>query len=76
MDYKMMNLTEEEAARIGGQILEIVPHEVDRDEEQFVLKVENDAGEIVGGCIVELYEYGWSRLYLNNLWVFLKSFIK
>ena len=69
MDYKMMNLTEEEAARIGGQILEIVPHEVDRDEEEFVLKVENDAGEIVGGCIVELYEYGWSRLYLNTLWV-------
>jgi GNAT superfamily N-acetyltransferase len=69
MDYKMMNLTEEEAARIGGQILEIVPHEVDREEEEFVLKVENDAGEIVGGCIVELYEYGWSRLYLNTLWV-------
>ena len=69
MDYKMMNLTEEEAARIGGQILEIVPHEVDRDEEEFVLKVENDAGEIVGGCIVELYEYGWSRLYLDTLWV-------
>ena len=69
MDYKMMNLTEEEAARIGGQILEIVPHEVDREEEEFVLKVENDAGEIVGGCIVELYEYGWSRLYLDTLWV-------
>lgn len=69
MDYKMMNLTEEEAARIGGQILEIVPHEVDREEEEFVLKVENDAGEIVGGCIAEAYEYGWSRLYLNTLWV-------
>ena len=69
MDYKMMNLTEKEAARIGGQILEIVPHEVDREDEEFVLKVENDAGEIVGGCIVELYEYGWLRLYLDTLWV-------
>ena len=69
MDYNMMNLTEEEAARIGGQILEIVPHEVDREEEEFVLKVENDAGEIVGGCIAQAYEYRWSRMFLDTLWV-------
>ena len=69
MDYKMMNLTEEEAARIGGQILEIVPHEVDRDEEEFVLKVENENGEIVGGCIAQAYEYHWSRMFLDTLWV-------
>ena len=69
MDYKMMNLTEEEAARIGGQILEIVPHEVDADEEEFVLKVENENGEIVGGCIAQAYEYRWSRMFLDTLWV-------
>ena len=69
MDYTIKDLTNEEAAYIGEKINEIVPREVGADEEEFVLKVENDAGEIVGGCIVELYEYGWSRLYLNTLWV-------
>ena len=69
MDYTIKDLTNEEAAYIGEKINEIVPHEVDADEEEFVLKVENDADEIVGGCIVELYEYGWSRLYLDTLWV-------
>ncbi|MBR7009660.1 MAG: GNAT family N-acetyltransferase [Oscillospiraceae bacterium] len=69
MDYKIENLTNEEAAYIGEQINEIVPQEVDADEEEFVLKVENEVGEIVGGCIAELYEYRWSRLYLNTLWV-------
>ena len=69
MDYTIKDLTNEEAAYIGEKINEIVPHEVDADEEEFVLKVENDAGEIVGGCIAEAYEYGWSRLYLNTLWV-------
>ena len=69
MDYTIKDLTNEEAAYIGEKINEIVPHEVDADEEEFVLKVENDVGEIVGGCIAEAYEYGWSRLSLNTLWV-------
>ena len=69
MDYKMMNLTKEEAARIGEKINEIVPHEVDADEEEFVLKVENENGEIVGGCIAQAYEYRWSRMFLDTLWV-------
>ena len=69
MDYKMMNLTEEEAAYIGEKINEIVPHEVDADEEEFVLKIENENGEIVGGCIAEAYEYRWSRMFLDTLWV-------
>ena len=61
MDYRIENLTEEEAAYIGERIREIVPHEVDADEEDFVLKIENETGEIIGGCIAEAYEYGWSR---------------
>ena len=69
MDYKMMNLTKEEAAYIGEKINEIVPHEVDADEEEFVLKVENENGEIVGGCIAQAYEYRWSRMFLDTLWV-------
>ena len=69
MEYKIENLTKEEIAYIGEKIDEIVPHEVDADEEEFVLKVENENGEIVGGCIAQAYEYRWSRMFLDTLWV-------
>ena len=69
MDYKIENLTKEEAAYIGEKINEIVPREMDKVKEEFVLKVENDAGEIIGGCIAEAYEYHWSRVLLEELWV-------
>ena len=69
MDYKNGDLTKEEAAYIGEKINEIVPREVDADEEEFVLKVENENGEIIGGCIAEAYEYHWSRVLLEELWV-------
>ena len=69
MDYKIGDLTKEEAIYIGKKINEIVPREVDADEEEFVLKVENENGEIVGGCIAQAYEYRWSRMFLDTLWV-------
>ena len=69
MEYKIEDLTKEEAAYIGAAINEIVPHEVDAEEEEFILKVENENGEIVGGCIAEAYEYRWSRMFLDTLWV-------
>ena len=61
-EYKLADLTEENAAYIGEGINAIVPHETDADEQTFVLKVENKTGEIIGGCIAEAYEYGWSRM--------------
>ncbi|MCR4622490.1 MAG: GNAT family N-acetyltransferase [Clostridiales bacterium] len=69
MEYKLEELTEAEAGYIGEKINEIVPRETDADEEEFVLKVENENGEIIGGCIAEAYEYHWSRLLLEDLWV-------
>ena len=69
MKYNIENLTEEEAGYIGEKINETVPHEVDADTEEFVLKVENENGEIIGGCIAEAYEYGWARVLLEELWV-------
>ncbi|MBQ1404834.1 MAG: GNAT family N-acetyltransferase [Oscillospiraceae bacterium] len=69
MDYAIADLTKEEAAYIGEKINEIVPRETDADEEEFVLKIENEDGEIIGGCIAEAYEYHWSRMFLNTLWV-------
>ena len=69
MDYTIRKLTKEDAVYIGEKINEIVPREVEKDEEEFVLKVENENGEIIGGCIAEAYEYHWSRVLLKELWV-------
>ena len=69
MDYRLEDLTKEEAVYIGEKINEIVLREVDADEEEFVLKVENENGDIIGGCIAEAYEYHWSRVLLEDLWV-------
>lgn len=69
MNYKIEDLTKEEAIYIGKKINDIVPREVDADEEEFVLKVENENGEIIGGCVAEAYEYHWSRVLLEDLWV-------
>ena len=69
MEYRIEDLTKEEASYIGEKINEIVPREVDADEEEFVLKIENENGDIIGGCIAEAYEYHWSRMYLADLWV-------
>ena len=69
MEYRIEDLTNEDAEYIGRKINEIVPREVDSDAEEFVLKVENKKGEIIGGCIAEAYEYHWLRLFLEDLWV-------
>lgn len=69
MEYRIEDLTKEEAGYIGEKINEIVPCEVDADEEEFVLKIENENGEIIGGCIATAYEYHWSRVLLDDLWV-------
>ncbi len=69
MEYTIKDLKKEDAAYIGEKINEIVPREVEADSEEFVLKVENENGEIIGGCIAEAYEYHWSRMFLDTLWV-------
>ncbi|MBQ7637678.1 MAG: GNAT family N-acetyltransferase [Clostridia bacterium] len=69
MEYRIEDLTKEEAEYIGEKINEIVPREVNAQEEEFVLKIENENGEIIGGCIAEAYEYHWLRMFLEDLWV-------
>ena len=69
MEYRNEALTKEEAAYIGEQINGIVPREVDAEEEEFILKIENETGEMIGGCIATAYEYHWSRMFLDDLWV-------
>ena len=69
MEYTIGDLTKEEAEYIGEKINEIVPREVDAEEEEFVLKIENENGGIIGGCIARAYEYHWLRMFLDTLWV-------
>ena len=69
MEYKTEDLTEEDAGYIGERINGIVPRETENDEEEFVLKVENEDGETIGGCVAQAYEYHWSRVLLDELWV-------
>ncbi len=69
MNYQIEDLTKEDAEYIGKRINEIVPREVDAEVERFVLKIENENGGIIGGCIAEAYEYHWSRMFLDTLWV-------
>ena len=69
MEYKIEDLTKEDAEYIGERINEIVPREVDADEEEFVLKVEDANGATIGGCFATAYAYHWSRMFLNELWV-------
>ena len=57
MDYKIGDLTKEEAAYIGEKINEIVPREVDADEEEFVLKVENEDGTVDVAGEFQIYNY-------------------
>ena len=69
MEYMIEDLTKEEAEYIREKINEIVPREVDADEEEFVLKIEDENGVTIGGCFATAYEYHWSRMFLNELWV-------
>ena len=69
MEYKIEDLTKEDAGYVGKKINEIVPREVDADEEEFVLKIEDESGVTIGGCFATAYEYHWSRMFLNELWV-------
>lgn len=69
MEYKIGDLTKEDAGYVGKKINEIVPREVDADEEEFVLKIEDENGVTIGGCFATAYEYHWSRMFLNELWV-------
>ena len=69
MEYKIEDLTKEDAGYVGEKINGIVPREVDADEEEFVLKIEDENGVTIGGCFATAYEYHWSRMFLNELWV-------
>ena len=70
MEYKLENLTEEEAKIIGKKISEyadsMAPKEPHTEEEQFVFKIENEEGKMIAGCVLNIHE--WGRAVLAQLW--------
>ena len=57
MEYIIEDLTKEDAGYIGEKINEILPREVDADEEGFVLKIEDENGVTIGGCIATAFDH-------------------
>ena len=71
MAFKIRPLTEEEEILVGKRIMEYAdsmacsPHRT--EEETLVFKVEDGNGNILGGCKVNIHE--WGRAVLAQLWV-------
>ena len=70
-NYEIKHLTEEEEGIIEEKIMEyanaMAPSFPRTEEEQLVFKVEDEAGKVIGGCIVNIHE--WGRAVLAQLWV-------
>ncbi|MBR3294060.1 MAG: GNAT family N-acetyltransferase [Oscillospiraceae bacterium] len=73
MKYKLTPMAEEDFGYIEKKIQEVIqaadPGQIEKKEEEFVLKIENDAGEIIGGCIARLFCSDGGQMVLDTLWV-------
>ena len=71
IQYEIKSLSEEEEALIENKISEyadsMAPSEPHTEEEQLVFKAEDEEGRLIGGCIVNVHE--WGRAVLAQLWV-------
>ena len=71
MKYEIKPLTEEEEGLVEKKINEyansMAPAEPHTEEEQIVFKITSEEGEIIGGCILHVCE--WGRAVLAKLWV-------
>ena len=71
MNYEIRPLPEEEEELVQEKVYEyanaMAPSEPHTKEDQLVYKVENEVGSIIGGCIVNIHE--WGRAVLGVLWV-------
>ena len=69
--YEIKPLSEDEEALIEKKISEyadsMAPSEPRTEEEQLVFKVEDEEGIVIGGCVVNIHE--WGRAVLAQLWV-------
>ncbi|MBQ6019493.1 MAG: GNAT family N-acetyltransferase [Clostridia bacterium] len=71
MKYEIKPLTEEEEnlieRKINGYADSMAPPEPRTEEEQLVFKVGDAEGNVIGGCVVNVHE--WGRAVLAQLWV-------
>ena len=71
MDFAVKPLTEEEEDLIGKKISEyadsMAPAFPHTEEEQLVFKAEDEEGKVIGGCVLNIHE--WGRAVLAKLWV-------
>nr|MBQ6242479.1 GNAT family N-acetyltransferase [Lachnospiraceae bacterium] len=71
MDFVVKPLIEEEEALIEEKINayadSMAPAEPYTEEEQFVFKAEDEEGNVIGGCVVNIHF--WGRAVLAQLWV-------
>ena len=70
-NYEIKPLTEEEETIIEEKIMEyanaIAPSFPYTEEEQMVFKTEDEGRKAIGGCVVNVHE--WGRAVLAQLWV-------
>ena len=71
MNYERKPLTEEEESLIREKIYEyadaMAPAEPHTEEEQLVLRIRDEEGKVIGGCVVNVHQ--WGRAVLAQLWV-------
>ena len=71
MKYKLTPMAEEDFGYIEKKIQEVIqaadPGQIEKKEEELVLKIENDAGEIIGGCIARLFCSDGGQMVLDTL---------
>ena len=71
MNYEVKPLTEEEEHLIEKKINEyadsMAPSEPHTEEEQLIFKAEDEEGNVIGGCVVNIH--AWGRAVLAQLWV-------
>ena len=71
MKYEIKPLTEDEEALIEKKIIEyansMAPAFPHTEEERLVFKVEDGEGKFIGGCVLNIHE--WGRAVLHRLWV-------
>ncbi len=70
-NYEIVPLTEEEEGIIEEKIMEyanaMAPSFPHTEEEQLVFKIEDEERKVIGGCVVNVHE--WGRAVLAQLWV-------
>lgn len=71
MEYSIMPLSDEEEELIEKKIIEyadsMAPREPHTEDETLVYAVKDEKDGVIGGCIVNIHE--WGRAVLANLWV-------